>query len=298
MDHAIRTVLARGQRRRRPVRGSRVPAAAGRPGPGRCGGHRRRAADPRRGGRGPRGQAGPLPVGRQGQPAHAAGPLRPPGLASRPGPGPPRDRGHGRLQLRTLKAVTVHHFGFPHAAQVIQVTRKIRQPQTRRWRTVTVDAITSLPSPGQPARLADLIPGGTGRSSTACIMSATPPSPRTPRSAPAPARTSWPACATWPSARSAGRATSPPPCATTPATRADPWPPSASPWEEPGATKHPGALALALGCGLGSRSAGGSAVVVAAAGRVGAAGAPSRVGGLIAANSPRSPGPEVDRCRR
>jgi hypothetical protein len=27
------------------------------------------------------------------------------------------DRGHGRLQRRTLKAVTVNHFGFPHAAQ-------------------------------------------------------------------------------------------------------------------------------------------------------------------------------------
>jgi hypothetical protein len=35
-----------------------------------------------------------------------------------------RDRGHGRLELRTLKAVTVSRFGFPHAAQVIQVTRK------------------------------------------------------------------------------------------------------------------------------------------------------------------------------
>src|SRR4030095_4960570 len=37
-----------------------------------------------------------------------------------------RDRGHGRVELRTLKAVCVRHFGFPHAAQVIQVTRKTR----------------------------------------------------------------------------------------------------------------------------------------------------------------------------
>jgi predicted transposase YbfD/YdcC len=37
-----------------------------------------------------------------------------------------RDRAHGRIELRTLKAVTVHHFGFPHVAQVIQVTRKTR----------------------------------------------------------------------------------------------------------------------------------------------------------------------------
>jgi predicted transposase YbfD/YdcC len=34
------------------------------------------------------------------------------------------DRGHGRVERRTLKAVTVNHFGFPHAAQLIQVTRK------------------------------------------------------------------------------------------------------------------------------------------------------------------------------
>jgi hypothetical protein len=41
-----------------------------------------------------------------------------------------RDRGHGRVELRALTAVTVHHFGFPHAAQVIQVTRKTRQLRT------------------------------------------------------------------------------------------------------------------------------------------------------------------------
>ena len=37
-----------------------------------------------------------------------------------------RDRGHGRVEIRTLKAVSVHHFGFPHAAQVLQVTRTTR----------------------------------------------------------------------------------------------------------------------------------------------------------------------------
>jgi predicted transposase YbfD/YdcC len=36
-----------------------------------------------------------------------------------------RDRGHGRIEIRTLKAVSVRHFGFPHAAQVLQVTRKV-----------------------------------------------------------------------------------------------------------------------------------------------------------------------------
>jgi hypothetical protein len=55
-----------------------------------------------------------------------------------------RDQAHGRVELRTLKAVTVHHFGFPHAAQVLQVTRKRRDLHTRRWRTVRAYAITSL----------------------------------------------------------------------------------------------------------------------------------------------------------
>jgi len=71
-----------------------------------------------------------------------------------------RDRGHGRVELRTLKAVTVHHFGFPHAAQVIQVTRKTRELRTRRWRTVTIYAVTSLTfAQARPARLADYLRG-------------------------------------------------------------------------------------------------------------------------------------------
>jgi hypothetical protein len=71
-----------------------------------------------------------------------------------------RDRGHGRVELRTLKAVCVRRFGFPHAAQVLQVTRKSRDLHTNRWRTVTVYAITSLPFElARPARLADLLRG-------------------------------------------------------------------------------------------------------------------------------------------
>jgi hypothetical protein len=71
-----------------------------------------------------------------------------------------RDRGHGRVELRTLKAVSVRHFGFPHAAQVLQVTRKSRDLHTNRWRTVTVYAITSLPFElARPAHLADLLRG-------------------------------------------------------------------------------------------------------------------------------------------
>jgi predicted transposase YbfD/YdcC len=69
------------------------------------------------------------------------------------------DRGHGRVELRTLKAVTVNRFGFPHAAQV-QVTRKTRELRTRRWRTVTIYAITSLTfAQARPARLADYLRG-------------------------------------------------------------------------------------------------------------------------------------------
>jgi predicted transposase YbfD/YdcC len=73
-----------------------------------------------------------------------------------------RDRGHGRIEVRTLKVVSVHHVGFPHAAQVLQVTRKTRnlQASTRRFKTVTVYAVTSLPfEQAGPARLADLIRG-------------------------------------------------------------------------------------------------------------------------------------------
>jgi predicted transposase YbfD/YdcC len=71
-----------------------------------------------------------------------------------------RDRGHGRVELRTLKAVSVGEFGFPHVAQVIQVTRKVRDLDARRWRTVTVYAITSLThAQASPARLADLLRG-------------------------------------------------------------------------------------------------------------------------------------------
>jgi predicted transposase YbfD/YdcC len=68
------------------------------------------------------------------------------------------DRGHGRVEIRTLKAVSVRHFGFPHAAQVLQITRKRRDLHTNRWQTVTVYAITSLGfEQARPARLADLL---------------------------------------------------------------------------------------------------------------------------------------------
>jgi predicted transposase YbfD/YdcC len=71
-----------------------------------------------------------------------------------------RDRGHGRVEIRTLKAVSVRGFGFPHVAQVIQVTRKARDLHTRRWRTTIVYAVTSLAhAQSSPARLADYLRG-------------------------------------------------------------------------------------------------------------------------------------------
>jgi predicted transposase YbfD/YdcC len=65
-------------------------------------------------------------------------------------------------RLVPLKAVTVNHLSFRHAAQVLQVTRRTRnlQASTRRFKTVTIYAVTSLPfEQASPARLADLIRG-------------------------------------------------------------------------------------------------------------------------------------------
>jgi hypothetical protein len=64
-------------------------------------------------------------------------------------------RGHGRIEKRTLKVVTVTEsaggLGFPDAAQAIQVVRRTRRitPQPGRkdsWRTETVYAIVTLPA--------------------------------------------------------------------------------------------------------------------------------------------------------
>ena len=57
-----------------------------------------------------------------------------------------RDHGHGRIEIRTLKAATVAGLRFPHAAQAIQITRRVRDTgaNPRRWRTTTVYAVTSL----------------------------------------------------------------------------------------------------------------------------------------------------------
>jgi hypothetical protein len=88
------------------------------------------------------------------------GTLRRFGLAQGPHGRPhprPRPRPH---RVRTLKAVSVRRFGFPHGAQVLQVTRKVCDLATRKWHTVVVYAITSLSfQQARPVRLADLIRG-------------------------------------------------------------------------------------------------------------------------------------------
>jgi hypothetical protein len=126
-----------------------------------------------------------------------------------------RDRGHGRVETRRLQVTTIAGLDFPHATQAIRLTRRVRPLTGRRWRTVTVYAVTSLTAaqaslPAWPTGSA-----GTG-ASRRCTTSATPPLPRTPaRSAPAPPPGRWPACVTSPSASCtpAATATSPPRCA-------------------------------------------------------------------------------------
>jgi len=105
-------------------------------------------------------QAGPRPALCQGQPAHPAGPLRPPALASHPGAGPhprprprPRRAAHPQSRHRAPLRVSAYHPGHPGHPQG-------RDLSTRRWRTVVVYAVTSLTfAQAGPARLADLIRG-------------------------------------------------------------------------------------------------------------------------------------------
>jgi predicted transposase YbfD/YdcC len=74
-----------------------------------------------------------------------------------------RDRGHGRSEIRRLQVTTVAGLDFPHAAQAIRITRRVRPLSGRRWGTVTVYAVTSLTAAqASPARLADWIRGHWG----------------------------------------------------------------------------------------------------------------------------------------
>jgi predicted transposase YbfD/YdcC len=71
------------------------------------------------------------------------------------------DHGHGRDERRTLKVVSLAQgLLFPHAAQAISVTRRTREPGTRRWKTITIYAVTSLAThQAGPADLATWIRG-------------------------------------------------------------------------------------------------------------------------------------------
>ena len=54
-------------------------------------------------------------------------------------------RGHGRIEKRTLKVVTVTAgLAFPRAAQAIEIIRRTRRPARRKWRTEICYAITAL----------------------------------------------------------------------------------------------------------------------------------------------------------
>jgi predicted transposase YbfD/YdcC len=74
-----------------------------------------------------------------------------------------RDRGHGRVEIRKLQVTTVAGLDFPHTTQALRITRRVRTLASRRWRTVTVYAITSLTAAqASPARLADYVRGHWG----------------------------------------------------------------------------------------------------------------------------------------
>jgi predicted transposase YbfD/YdcC len=74
-----------------------------------------------------------------------------------------RDRGHGRVELRRLQVTTVAGLEFPHTTQALRITRRVRSLAGRRWRTMTVYALTSLTAAqASPARLADWIRGQWG----------------------------------------------------------------------------------------------------------------------------------------
>src|SRR5829696_5152812 len=74
-----------------------------------------------------------------------------------------RDRGHGRVETRRLQVTTVAGLDFPHATQALRITRRARPLTGRRWRTVTVYAVTSLTAAqASPARLADYVRGHWG----------------------------------------------------------------------------------------------------------------------------------------
>jgi predicted transposase YbfD/YdcC len=70
------------------------------------------------------------------------------------------DRGHGRYEIRRLQVLCSERLDFPRASQAIRITRRVRDQKTKKWRTVTVYAVTSLTAvQAGPAQLAAYIRG-------------------------------------------------------------------------------------------------------------------------------------------
>jgi predicted transposase YbfD/YdcC len=71
-----------------------------------------------------------------------------------------RGSGHGRGEIRRIKVCTVDGLLFPHAAQAIELKRRVKNRKTGKVTTVTVYAVTSLTAEqANPAQLAALIRG-------------------------------------------------------------------------------------------------------------------------------------------
>ncbi|WP_344398171.1 ISAs1 family transposase, partial [Actinomadura alba] len=71
------------------------------------------------------------------------------------------DHGHGRDERRTVKIVSVTQgLLFPHTAQAIAITRRTRQAGTKKWKTITAYAVTSLAThQATPTEIASWIRG-------------------------------------------------------------------------------------------------------------------------------------------
>ena len=71
-----------------------------------------------------------------------------------------REAGHGRGEIRRIKAATVNNLLFPHARQAIQLKRRRANRKTGKVTIKTIYAVTSLPADrATPAQLAALIRG-------------------------------------------------------------------------------------------------------------------------------------------
>jgi hypothetical protein len=65
-------------------------------------------------------------------------------VAPDPDPGPHPRSGYSRVEFRIDKVAIAPGVGFPLARQAIHIARSVRPLGGRRWRTVMVDAVTSL----------------------------------------------------------------------------------------------------------------------------------------------------------